>query len=165
MGVPEARRYDEQVRRYFTPRCVGMHVTLLVLLPAFAWLTWWQLERALGGNTLSWAYTFEWPLFAIYAIYVWWQLIHDHTTAVTRRILPSSATGAESADGHDQPGWALSGGRRKNVAIAASSAVENEAGARRERFAPQTSEEAAELAEYNRYLAELNAADAGPHPR
>ena len=44
-----------------------MHVTLLVLLPAFAWLTWWQLERALGGNTLSWAYTFEWPLFAIYA--------------------------------------------------------------------------------------------------
>ena len=70
-----------------------MHVTLLVLLPAFAWLTWWQLERALGGNTLSWAYTFEWPLFAIYAIYVWWQLIHDHTTPCTRRILPSSAAG------------------------------------------------------------------------
>ena len=65
-----------------------MHVTLLVLLPIFAWLTWWQLERALGGNTLSWAYTFEWPLFAVYAIYVWWQLIHDQTTAVTRRILP-----------------------------------------------------------------------------
>ena len=61
-----------------------MHVTLLVLLPAFAWLTWWQLERALGGNTLSWAYTFEWPLFAVYAIYVWWQFDHDQTTAVTR---------------------------------------------------------------------------------
>ncbi len=142
-----------------------MHVTLLVLLPAFAWLTWWQLERALGGNTLSWAYTFEWPLFAIYAVYVWWQLIHDHTTAVTRRILPSSAAGGESADVHDQPGWALSGGRRRNVAIAASSAVDDEAAARRERFAPQTPEEAAELAEYNRYLAELNAADAGPQPR
>ena len=59
-----------------------MHVTLLVLLPAFAWLTWWQLERALGGNTLSWAYTFEWPLFAGYAVYVWWQLIHDRTAGV-----------------------------------------------------------------------------------
>ena len=139
-----------------------MHVTLLVLLPAFAWLTWWQLERALGGNTLSWAYTFEWPLFACYAIYVWWQLIHDQTTAVTRRILPRRPReGPSRPTATDQPGWALSGGRRKNVAIAASSAVDDEVAARRERFAPQTPEEAAELAEYNRYLAELNAADAG----
>jgi hypothetical protein len=137
-----------------------MHVTLLILLPAFAWLTWWQLERALGGNTLSWAYTFEWPLFAIYAIYVWWQLIHDQTTAVTRRILPSSSPDGSPADDHSQPGWALSGGRRKNVAIAASSAVDGEDAARRERFAPQTPEEAARLAEYNRYLAGLDAADA-----
>ena len=51
------------------------------------------------------------------------------------------------------------------MAIAASSAIDDEAAARRERFAPQTPEEAAELAEYNRYLAELNAADAGPQPR
>jgi hypothetical protein len=165
MGVGKARRYDEGVRRYFTSRCVGMHVTLLVLLPAFAWLTWWQLDRALGGNTLSWAYTFEWPLFAIYAIYVWWQLIHDQTTAVSRRVLPSATPGPESADGHGQPGWALTGGRRKNVAIAAGSAVDDEVAARHDRFVPQTPEEAAELAEYNRYLAELNAADAGTQPR
>ena len=166
IGEQGPRRYDDQVRRYFTPRCIGMHVTLLVLLPAFAWLTWWQLERALGGNTLSWAYTFEWPLFAVYAIYVWWQLIHDQTTAVTRRILPPPTASGDGSDGHNQPGWALSGGRRKNVAIAASSAVEDEAAARRERFVPQTPEEAARLAEYNRYLAELNAdADAGTNRR
>jgi hypothetical protein len=133
-----------------------MHVTILVLLPAFAWLTWWQLGRALGGNTLSWAYTFEWPLFACYAIYVWWQLIHDQTTAVTRRVLSSSIAEGASEDNHNQPGWALSGGRTKNVAIAASSAVDGEIGARRERFASQTPEEAAELGEYNRYLAELD---------
>ncbi len=137
-----------------------MHVTLLVLLPAFAWLTKWQLGRALGGNTLSWAYTFEWPLFAFYAIYVWWQLIHDHTTAVTRPIQPSSAGDVGSGDVHSQPGWALSGGRRKNVAIAASSAVDESAPHHHERFAEQTPEEAARLAAYNRYLAELNAADA-----
>ena len=136
MGGREARRYDGRVRRYFTPRCIGMHVTLLILLPAFAWLTWWQLERALGGNTLSWAYTFEWPLFAVYAIYVWWQLIHDQTTAVTRRM--SSARPPRTAirpTSTTSPGWALSGGRRKNVAIAASSAVDEEVAARRERFA------------------------------
>ena len=62
-----------------------MHLTLLVVLPAFVWLTWWQFERATHGNTLSWAYTFEWPLFAAYACYVWWQLIHDQSTKVAGR--------------------------------------------------------------------------------
>ena len=107
MGAAGTPRYAGGVGRYFTPRCIGMHVTLAVLLPAFAWLTWWQLTRALSGNTLSWAYTFEWPLFAGYAIYVWWQLIHDQTTAVTRRVLPAPGTDG-AGDGHDQPGWALS---------------------------------------------------------
>ncbi|MGH9078596.1 MAG: hypothetical protein ACRDYE_00690 [Acidimicrobiales bacterium] len=138
------------MRRYFTPRTVGMHVTLLILLPVFAWLTWWQLGRALGGNTLSWAYTFEWPLFAGYAVYVWWQLIHDHSAASPRSV----ASGGEAVGGEAvglEPGWALTGGRRRNVAIAAGSAAE-EGRARGERFVPQTPEEAAELAEYNRYL-------------
>ena len=70
-----------------------------------------------------------------------------------------------TADEHNQPGWALSGGRRKNVAIAASSAIDEDVAGRRERFEPQTPEEAAQLAEYNRYLAELNAADAGTSQR
>jgi hypothetical protein len=137
-----------------------MHVTLLVLLPTFAWLTWWQLERALAGNTLSWAYTFEWPLFAGYAIYVWWQLIHDQTTTLTRRTLAGTVAEGTGEDDHNQPGWALSGGRRKNVAIAAGSALNGEAGGHGERFVPQTTEEAEQLAAYNRYLAGLDA-DAG----
>jgi hypothetical protein len=137
-----------------------MHATILVLLPAFAWLTKWQLERALGGNTLSWAYTFEWPLFAIYAVYVWWQLIHDQPTAINRRKLqpPVAKAEGEPLEEHDLPGWALSGGWRKNVDVAARSAIDEDA-PRHERFAPQTPEEAAQLAAYNRYLAQLNAAD------
>ena len=160
MGDRGARRYDVPVRRYLTPRCLGMHATLLVLLPVFAWLTWWQLGRALAGNALSWAYTFEWPLFAGYAVYVWWQLIHDQTTAVTRRVLPSGGSGSADGDHHDEPGWALSGGRKKNVAIAANSAVRTEAEAHRQRIAEQTPDEAARLAEYNRYLAALSESDA-----
>ncbi len=168
MGQRGWRRYDGGVRRYFTRRCVGLHVTMLVLLPVFAFLTRWQLERALGGNTLSWAYTFEWPLFAIYALYVWWQLIHDQTapglrsgsTSARAESLTATPTGAKGADpDHSQPGWALTGGRNKNVAVAATSVIDAETGGRGERYAPQTAEEAAALAEYNRYLAELNAAD------
>src|SRR5580700_4841150 len=100
MGGARPRRYDGRVRRYFTPRCLGMHATLLILLPAFAWLTWWQLTRALGGNTLSWAYTFEWPLFAGYAIYVWWQLIHDQAAGLSSRALPGPGVEEAGADSH-----------------------------------------------------------------
>ena len=31
------------------------------------WLGDWQFRRAEAGNALSWAYTFEWPIFAIFA--------------------------------------------------------------------------------------------------
>ena len=54
-----------------------MHVTLIVLLPTFAWLTRWQLSRALGGNTLSWAYTFEWPIFTVFGVIFWAKTIAD----------------------------------------------------------------------------------------
>jgi len=37
---------------------------------------WFELLRALGGNSLSWAYVFEWPLFAIFAGYMWWTALH-----------------------------------------------------------------------------------------
>jgi hypothetical protein len=161
MGEIRSRRYDALVRRYFTPRCIGMHVTLLVLLPTFAWLTRWQLSRALGGNALSWAYTFEWPLFAGYAVYVWWQLIHDQTTALNRRKLASARADSDEQKSTRQPGWALSGGHSKSVAIAEGSAVD-ERHPRGERFTEQTPEEAEALAAYNRYLSGLDAdADAG----
>jgi hypothetical protein len=35
-----------------------------------------EIHRAVGGNALSWAYVFEWPLFAGFAIYMWWNLLH-----------------------------------------------------------------------------------------
>src|ERR1035441_1463669 len=140
MGGRRTRRYDARVHRYLTPRCIGLHVTLLVVLPVFAWLTWWQLDRALNGNTLSWAYTFEWPLFAGYACYRWWQLIHDGPTDRSRPTPPDAGTAADEGPVRLEPGWALTGGRRKNVAIAAATTVD-EHGGRGERFTDQTPEE------------------------
>jgi hypothetical protein len=61
-----------------------LHLTLLVLLPTFIVLANWQLHRALGGNGLSWAYTIEWPLFAIYAIVIWWRLLHEEKGILPR---------------------------------------------------------------------------------
>lgn len=36
-----------------------------------------ELLRAQSGNSLSWVYVFEWPLFGGYAIYMWRKLLKD----------------------------------------------------------------------------------------
>ena len=64
-----------------SPRALRLHVTVIVLLVSFGLLARWQIARAVGGNGLSWAYAFEWPLFAIYAVYIWWRILHDHAPA------------------------------------------------------------------------------------
>ena len=164
----------EVVRPYLSRRCLLLHATLLVLLPAFAWLTDWQLHRAEGGNSLSWAYVFLWPCFAVYAVYTWWNLVHDDVARQRgtgdrrggrRRGTRGPdgggrATVAEGSPTADRPpGWALTGGRKKNMAIAAAAPIDAERGGKGERFTPQTDDEAARLAEYNRYLAALDARD------
>ena len=179
MGAGGGWRYAGCVQRFFTPRRIGMHITLLVLLPTFALLTNWQFERAYNGNTLSWAYTFEWPLFAGYAIYVWWQLIHDDPVPFTRRQAARRGPDGEPLGPEEEPGWALSGGRgskHRAAPVATDAATANSTrgtttmvGTPAADQPPPTSEadqgnpdadadeEDPELAEYNRYLAELNA--------
>src|SRR6202046_5002772 len=62
---------------WFSRRAVKLHVVILIVVPAFLALCLWQISRALGGNSLSWAYVFEWPLFAAYAVYMWWRFVHE----------------------------------------------------------------------------------------
>jgi hypothetical protein len=83
-------------KTYLTPRAVRLHLTLAVLLPAFAAMFWWQLHRALAGNGLSWAYTVEWPLFAAYAVFLWWRLLHDDFPSTPKRAKPTAPS--EAAD-------------------------------------------------------------------
>ena len=66
-----------------------------MLVLAFLALCWWQVTRAVGGNTLSWAYVFEWPIFAGYVVYMWWRLLHEERSAPgSPAPPPSSAAGA-----------------------------------------------------------------------
>jgi hypothetical protein len=59
------------VRRLLTPRWLLGHALVWAGAAAFLALGWWQAGRAAEGNTLSWAYTFEWPLFAVFLIAIW----------------------------------------------------------------------------------------------
>lgn len=64
-------------RRWLSPRALLLHLAVLVVAPGCAFAGWWQATRALAGNTLSWVYSVEWPIFALIAIAGWWQLIHE----------------------------------------------------------------------------------------
>jgi hypothetical protein len=57
----------------WTPAWIARHVLAVVLVAAFLGLGWWQFSRASGGNTLSWGYTFEWPVFAGFAVFLWFR--------------------------------------------------------------------------------------------
>jgi len=65
------------VRRFLSPRWLLIHAAMLILVATFLALGWWQISRARAGNTLSIAYAFEWPLFAIFAVVFWIKTIRD----------------------------------------------------------------------------------------
>lgn len=55
---------------------IRAHLVLLLGLAFCVLAFWFELGRALGGNGLSWAYVFEWPLLGVFAVYMWWNIIH-----------------------------------------------------------------------------------------
>ena len=59
------------------PRWLAWHLFAVVATLGMLWLGDWQLHRAESGNELSWAYTFEWPLFAIFGVYFWAKTLRD----------------------------------------------------------------------------------------
>lgn len=53
------------------PRWLCWHAFAVLATLGMLWLGRWQLHRAETGNELSWAYTVEWPLFAILGLLFW----------------------------------------------------------------------------------------------
>jgi hypothetical protein len=76
LRMPGARE-SSPWRFLTTLRWLGWHVLVILSVLGMLWLGDWQLHRAESGNSLSWAYTFEWPLFAIFAVSFWVKTIRD----------------------------------------------------------------------------------------
>jgi DNA-binding transcriptional regulator of glucitol operon len=72
-GVPAEARWHVLLR----PRWLGWHAFVVVATAGMLLLGNWQLRRAESGNELSWAYTFEWPLFSAFTIYFWIKSLRD----------------------------------------------------------------------------------------
>jgi len=132
-----------------------VHLAALVVVPACIALGWWQVTRALDGNSLSWVYSVEWPFFAGYAIYMWWKLTHEEPgrRARGRRAAraglepvlaeapaPTAATAAEAGPATAPATVAVGGaGAREPAAEAGEPGAGDD-----------------ELDRYNRYLEALN---------
>ena len=87
------------------PRWLAWHAFALVAFVGMLYLGLWQLRRAESGNELSWAYTFEWPLFAVAGAYFWVKTLreelHLHRTGASAGTAQSAAeegTHLESAE-------------------------------------------------------------------
>jgi hypothetical protein len=84
---------------WWSRRAIGLHAVIIVIIPTFTALCIWQTRRALAGNGLSWAYVFEWPFFAGYAVYMWWRFLHEAPSA-GRDVRPAGpAADADKAGG------------------------------------------------------------------
>ena len=114
-----------------TPRWLGWHVFVVAAVAGMLALGNWQLHRAEAGNGLSWAYTFEWPLFAIFAVVFWVKTVKDE-------MHPPQAPAPEDVE--------LPAGAARAAAPAGAG----------EQDVPGGSEEDEELAAYNAYLARLH---------
>ena len=64
-------------RFLISPRWLAWLAFVIVAFWGMLWLGDWQFHRAISGNGLSWAYTFEWPLFAGFGVVFWARTVRD----------------------------------------------------------------------------------------
>jgi hypothetical protein len=62
-----------------------LHAAFLVIASGCLIAGWWQVHRAMQGNTLSYLYSVEWPAFAVVAGIGWWQMFHDTPEDIAMR--------------------------------------------------------------------------------
>jgi hypothetical protein len=141
--VPASGQARGRWRVLFTPRWLSWHLFAVVAFVGMWWLGDWQFRRAIAGNGLSWAYTFEWPIFAIFGAVFWVKTVRDelHPAPPAPRpevVLPPGADG-------QVPGEREEAGAGRVPALAGGS-----------RLAGDDDEPDPELDEYNAYLALLN---------
>jgi hypothetical protein len=67
------------VKRLLTPRWIAFTLLVVVAAVGMCALGWWQWARyqEAGGSWQNLAYTVQWPLFAVFAVVVWFRLLRD----------------------------------------------------------------------------------------
>jgi hypothetical protein len=119
------------------PRWIGWHLFVVAAFWGMLWLGDWQFRRAMAGNGLSWAYTFEWPLFAGFGLVFWARTVRDEFRL--RRGIDGGGAAEATAESALPAGLGVRQVERTGDA-----------------GQPEDADDA-EVASYNAYLAKLNA--------
>ena len=116
------------MRQWVTPRSLLLHLAFLAIAAGCLYAGWWQVQRAMQGNALSYLYSVEWPAFVVVAGIGWWKMFHDTpediaarkehharmraaSAAVVARTLPRSATAITVGSSDGAPRAVGAGGR------------------------------------------------------
>jgi hypothetical protein len=86
--------------RWLSAPSLRLHAALAAGVGMSVGATWLEWTRAQDGHAVAWVYTFEWPLFAVLGIVLWWRLLHaDAGTGPEPVPTPeTAATGTGPAD-------------------------------------------------------------------
>jgi hypothetical protein len=128
-------------RFVLAPKWLAWHLFMVASVCGMLVLGDWQLRRAEAGNSLSWAYTFEWPFFAILAVLFWVKTLRDEAHPPAPK---PNADAAVTLPAGAVPGAPGGTGAARGGPGAGPGADQ------------ATSAEDAELAAYNAYLARLH---------
>jgi hypothetical protein len=141
-------------RVLFTPRWLSWHLFAVVAFVGMLWLGDWQFRRAMDGNALSWAYTFEWPVFSVFGAVFWVKTVKDELHPAA-----DADAGYETLDLDDATETAQAAYAGPAGAVSGVSLAQQQLARARSRPAVKDDElseaDATELAEYNAYLAKL----------
>ncbi len=128
-----------------SPKWWGLHLFVVVLVLVFLRLGLWQWHRAQSpsGGLQNWAYAFQWPLFAIFGVVLYWKTLKIEVDG-------------EADDSGESPRPLTS---RLRAAPLPEPKIEHRPGVRIGISAPsaEIDEDDEEVATYNAYLARLNA--------
>ncbi|MBV9660691.1 MAG: hypothetical protein JO337_06000 [Acidimicrobiales bacterium] len=78
-------RTHPRIYQWVKPRSLLLHLALLAIAAGCLTAAWWQIQRAMQGNTLSYLYSLEWPAFVVVAGIGWWQMVHDTPEDIAAR--------------------------------------------------------------------------------
>lgn len=75
----------QRLYQWTKPRSLMLHALFIAIAGGCLVAFWWQVHRAMQGNTLSYLYSVEWPAIAVVVGIGWWQLVHDTPEDIARR--------------------------------------------------------------------------------
>lgn len=151
-----------------TARWLLLHLLFVAAVVATGFLAWWQWDRAheAGGSFQNLGYALQWPMFGAFTLFLWYRVarMHLHETFASEgtdaQSSDAQSSDAQSPDAQSSDARAADGAGRAPAGSIEPGAL----GRSNRRLVPPPAErvdsaEDPQMAEYNRYLAELNSAD------